>query len=183
MPLHILPLPTVHISASLRVPYFPSQVDLKVLVWDGAFGADVKEMRMPLPDFYPSSSTPYDENEDFAARTLGEAIVSSVLYRHRWPQSSLHAIMTIPPLPTRTRVVGVRFLPHQPNLWPPKWPLFVPKSFRNKGCEGITQMERSPSFTGVCFCCFLNCLPAHVTRHRSVDIFPSQTIAHEVTDG
>ncbi|CAM9452554.1 unnamed protein product, partial [Ectocarpus fasciculatus] len=50
------------------------KVDLKVLVWDGFFGADVKEMRMQLPELYPSTSTPYDQNEDFAARTLGEAI-------------------------------------------------------------------------------------------------------------
>ncbi|CAM9118292.1 unnamed protein product, partial [Hapterophycus canaliculatus] len=50
------------------------KVNLKVLVWDGSFGADAKEMRMPLPDLYPSSSTPYDQNEDFAARTMGEAI-------------------------------------------------------------------------------------------------------------
>lgn len=47
-----------------------------MLVWDGFFGADVKEMRMQLPELYPSTSTPYDQNEDFAARTLGEAIVS-----------------------------------------------------------------------------------------------------------
>ncbi|CAM9348828.1 unnamed protein product [Scytosiphon promiscuus] len=50
------------------------KVNLKVLVWDGFFGADMEEMRMPLPDLYPSTSTPYDQNEDFAARTLGEAI-------------------------------------------------------------------------------------------------------------
>ncbi|CAN0042077.1 unnamed protein product, partial [Ectocarpus sp. 12 AP-2014] len=50
------------------------KVDLKVLVWDGFFGADVKEMRMELPELYPSTSTPYDQNEDFAARTLEEAI-------------------------------------------------------------------------------------------------------------
>lgn len=61
-------------------------MDLKVLVWDGSFGADVKEMRMPLPDLYPSSSTPYDQNEDFAAHTLGEAIVSRVQSCQRCPQ-------------------------------------------------------------------------------------------------
>lgn len=52
------------------------QVNLKVLVWDGSFGADVKELRMPLPELYPSSTTPYDQNEDVEARTLAEAIVS-----------------------------------------------------------------------------------------------------------
>ena len=47
-------------------------------MWDGFFGADVKELRMQLPDLYPSSTTPYDQNEDFEARTLAEAIVSSL---------------------------------------------------------------------------------------------------------
>lgn len=99
-------------------------MDLKVLVWDGSFGADVKEMRMPLPELYPSSSTPYDQNEDFAARTLEEAIVSQ-----RCPQSSFNVAKNNSAPPKKnTRLVhqgGRRwFCPHQQVLWPPQLPLY-----------------------------------------------------------
>ncbi|CAM9201391.1 unnamed protein product, partial [Sphacelaria rigidula] len=49
------------------------QAGLKVLVWDGCFGADLPEIRMPLPEYYPSSSVPYDQNEDVGARAMEEA--------------------------------------------------------------------------------------------------------------
>lgn len=85
-------------------------MDLKVLVWDGSFGADVKEMRMPLPDLYPSSNTPYDQNEDVAARTLGEAIVSRFLSC----QPSSNEGQTHSPVQTNRSIPW--FLPDQPNL-------------------------------------------------------------------
>lgn len=46
-----------------------------MLVWDGQFGADVPELRMPLPEYYPVSRTPYDENEDVGARAMEQATV------------------------------------------------------------------------------------------------------------
>lgn len=79
-------------------------------MWDGSFGADVKEMRMPLPDLYPSSNTPYDQNEDVAARTLGEAIVSRFLSC----QPSSNEGQTHSPVQTNRSIPW--FLPDQPNL-------------------------------------------------------------------
>lgn len=58
------------------VAYVTSQAGLKVLVWHGAFGADIPELRMPLPDYYPVSSTPYDQIEDVGACAMAEATVS-----------------------------------------------------------------------------------------------------------
>ena len=55
-------------------------MNLKVLVWDGCFGADVPEMRMALPELYPTSSAIYDQNEDIGARAMGEALVSQSVY-------------------------------------------------------------------------------------------------------
>lgn len=52
------------------------KVGLKVLVWDGYFGADFPELRMPLPNHYPLKSMPYDQNEDTSARAMEEALVS-----------------------------------------------------------------------------------------------------------
>ena len=111
-------------------------MDLKVLVWDGSFGADVQEMRMPLPDLYPSSTTPYDQNEDVAARTLGEAIVSRflscrALHTTHPPTWSIPFLgPTEPCCVSFSTVEGFWFLPDQPNffvsaqtaaLCPPRW--------------------------------------------------------------
>lgn len=57
----------------------PTQANLKIIIWDGCFGSNIPEFRMPLPDLYPLSSIPYDQNEDIGARTLGDALVSKRL--------------------------------------------------------------------------------------------------------
>lgn len=45
-------------------------------VWDGHFGADVPELRMPLPELYPTSVIPHNENEDISSSALEAAVVS-----------------------------------------------------------------------------------------------------------
>lgn len=90
-----------------------------MLVWDGHFGADAKEMRMLLPDLYPSSSTPYDQNEDFEARTLGEAIVSAHQPAHHIHQPALgsnnNKINKLPPLLIEVRTVVSQV--HTVDVW------------------------------------------------------------------
>lgn len=73
-----------------------------MLVWDGSFGADVPEMRMPLPELYPLSSDPYDLNDDIGARTMEEALVSfaeGILYAIK---SSVYSTKARERLPVHT---------------------------------------------------------------------------------
>lgn len=71
---------------------------------------------MPVPDLYPSSSTPYDQNEDFAARTLGEAIVSRILSYRCCPKPAWESAKHFRPFQTDC---GCLFLPRQSNSSPP----------------------------------------------------------------
>lgn len=47
-----------------------------MLVWDDHFGADVPELRMRLPELYPTPVVPDDEYEDVSSSALEAAVVS-----------------------------------------------------------------------------------------------------------
>lgn len=138
------------------------------MVWDGSFGADVKEMRMPLPGLYPSSSTPYDQNEDFAARTLGEAIVSLVLRRKRSALPIIHLQRDQKQF-HRTRVSlkqSGRLLLHQPNLFAAHMAsILVSKQRQEETCIYCT----SPRLNRPC-CGFL--VISRACHHATVSTFP-----------